>query len=147
MARENDFPATLPVGVERYVSELVRRFEPERVILFGSHSEGSATADSDVDLLVVMDFGNRARDQATWVDRQLEREFPLDLLGRRPEDVRHSVPVRACSNAQALTSPGPPGVTTPSPTIPSAASPSPTTPPVTLRSILGLTLEEFLDLL
>jgi hypothetical protein len=31
-----------------------RQFNPERVILFGSHAEGRADADSDVDLPVIM---------------------------------------------------------------------------------------------
>ena len=32
---------------------LVAALHPERIILFGSHAEGHATADSDVDLLVI----------------------------------------------------------------------------------------------
>ena len=40
--------------VRRMVRRIVRRFQPERVILFGSRATGTAAADSDVDLLVVM---------------------------------------------------------------------------------------------
>lgn len=40
--------------IDRMVRRIVRRFHPERIILFGSHARGTATADSDVDLLVVM---------------------------------------------------------------------------------------------
>jgi len=36
------------------VQRIVRRFRPERVILFGSHARGEAGPDSDVDLLIVM---------------------------------------------------------------------------------------------
>ena len=32
----------------------MERFDPEQVILFGSHARGVASRDSDVDLLVVM---------------------------------------------------------------------------------------------
>jgi uncharacterized protein len=44
--------------IERTVAamahRIVRRFRPEKVILFGSHATGRAGPDSDVDLLVVM---------------------------------------------------------------------------------------------
>ncbi|HEX4046818.1 MAG TPA: nucleotidyltransferase domain-containing protein, partial [Elusimicrobiota bacterium] len=35
------------------VERIVRGFEPEQVILFGSYARGTETRDSDVDLLVV----------------------------------------------------------------------------------------------
>lgn len=35
-------------------ARLVAEFQPERVILFGSHAWGQPTADSDVDLLLVV---------------------------------------------------------------------------------------------
>lgn len=81
----------LPEKVERFVAQLVRRFEPERVVLFGSHAEGTATADSDVDLLVVMPFEGRGSDQAARIDCALKRDFALDLLVRRPEAVRQGL--------------------------------------------------------
>ena len=34
---------------------IVEKFDPEEIILFGSHAYGKPTAWSDVDLLVVMD--------------------------------------------------------------------------------------------
>lgn len=47
-----------PAEVEAKIQEMVRRivegFSPEKVILFGSRARGTADADSDVDLLVVM---------------------------------------------------------------------------------------------
>jgi len=33
---------------------LINEFQPERIILFGSHAWGQPTADSDVDLLVIV---------------------------------------------------------------------------------------------
>lgn len=90
-SRELAGTKTAPEKVERFVAQLVRRFEPEQVILFGSHADGSATADSDVDLLVVMAFEGRGCDQAARIDCALERDFPLDLLVRRPEAVREAL--------------------------------------------------------
>jgi predicted nucleotidyltransferase len=46
----------------RITNRLVRKFDPERVIPFGSRVRGLARRDSDYDLLVVMPFKGRRRD-------------------------------------------------------------------------------------
>lgn len=70
-----------------FVKEVVRRFKPERVVLFGSHASDSTTSESDVDLLVVMDFEGRPHHQAFQIRKRVKRSFPLDLLVRRPADI------------------------------------------------------------
>ena len=40
--------------IDRMVKRIVKKFDPEQIILFGSHARGEAGPDSDVDLLVVM---------------------------------------------------------------------------------------------
>lgn len=51
--------------VETMVDRIVERFQPCRVVLFGSRARGTATEWSDVDLLVVMDVVTDKR-QAEW---------------------------------------------------------------------------------
>ena len=70
-----------------FVNEVVQHFNPERIILFGSHALGTMTSHSDVDLLVVMDFEGRPHQHAFEIRRAIKRSFPLDLLVRRPADV------------------------------------------------------------
>jgi len=41
--------------IRSIVQHIAERFDPEQIILFGSHAYGKPTAESDVDLLVVMD--------------------------------------------------------------------------------------------
>ena len=43
------------ITIENIVANL-KRFEPDKVILFGSQSTGSANNDSDIDLLIVKDI-------------------------------------------------------------------------------------------
>jgi predicted nucleotidyltransferase len=38
------------------VDRIVAKYSPEKIILFGSHATGNTSNDSDVDLLVVMNF-------------------------------------------------------------------------------------------
>lgn len=77
--------------MKRQVSEFVRRlsreFSPERVILFGSHARGSASDDSDVDLLVIMPTRKRTIQQALEIRRSLKCPFALDLLVKTPKEV------------------------------------------------------------
>jgi len=73
--------------IDRMVRRIVKRFRPERVILFGAHARGEAGPDSDVDLLVVMDFEGPAREKALEVLQVLRGvRVPLDVIVTRPED-------------------------------------------------------------
>ena len=59
--------------------------------MFGSHAYGNAKPDSDIDLLVVMDFEGRPHQKAFEMRRKIKRSFPLDLLVRRPGDIASRV--------------------------------------------------------
>src|SRR5688500_452674 len=73
--------------IRRYVSALVDRFQPERVILFGSYAYGRPTEDSDVDLLVVMEHRGAGYSQATRMRCAVPAPFAMDMLVRRPAEL------------------------------------------------------------
>jgi len=58
-------PLRLSPDAERWLPtikrRIVRRFRPERIVVFGSQARGDATPDSDVDLLVVVSDGRDRR--------------------------------------------------------------------------------------
>ena len=69
------------------VKRIVKRFQPEQVILFGSQARGEAGPDSDVDLLVVMDFKGTAFDKGLEIMQALhDRLVPVDVIVTSPED-------------------------------------------------------------
>ena len=73
--------------IERMVRRIVRRFDPERIILFGSHARGQAGPDSDVDLLVVMEVQGSKREKQLEVRMELgPRTVPVDVVVTRPAD-------------------------------------------------------------
>jgi predicted nucleotidyltransferase len=76
----------------RQIRALARRiaaeFKPEKVILFGSHATGTATADSDVDLFIVRRFRGDSVRQSVAMQLKLRPAFPVDLIVRSPSDVR-----------------------------------------------------------
>jgi predicted nucleotidyltransferase len=78
----------IPKEIDRYVNDVAAEFNPEQVILFGSYATGKSTEDSDVDLLVVMNHSGRDIEQAFTIRRSINRNFPLDLVVRTPNEVR-----------------------------------------------------------
>lgn len=62
----------IPEMVERIVEE----FDPQKIILFGSHARGDANRWSDIDLLVVFDEPVDNRERTVAVRRAL-RDFPV----------------------------------------------------------------------
>jgi uncharacterized protein len=71
-------------AIRKYVRQVVDRFHPQRVILFGSHAYGRPIADSDVDLLVVMPAYDMVN-QSIRIELAIPAPFPLDLIVRTPE--------------------------------------------------------------
>jgi predicted nucleotidyltransferase len=67
---------------------IARDFHPLRIILFGSHARGDATADSDVDLLVVLPEAPNKRQAAIEIRRAL-RDLPVskDIVVTTPDEI------------------------------------------------------------
>jgi predicted nucleotidyltransferase len=79
--------ADVPMAaIRRFARQVAERFDPHKIILFGSHAYGTPHADSDVDLLVVMPARNEL-DQAVRIRLAVDYNFPLDLLVRTPKNV------------------------------------------------------------
>ena len=77
----------LLTGIDDAVKRIVEQFRPTKIILFGSCARGSFGADTDVDLLVVMDVEGSKRKRAVEIDLALsDRTFPLDLIVVTPEE-------------------------------------------------------------
>ena len=67
---------------------IARRFRPERIILFGSHARGTATDDSDVDLLVIMPFEGDSLWKSGEVLAAANPDFAADVIVRTPQAVQ-----------------------------------------------------------
>ena len=71
--------------IKRMVRRIVRKFNPEKVILFGSHARGDAGLDSDVDILVVMDVKGSKRRKAVEIGVALhDVDVAKDVIVVRP---------------------------------------------------------------
>ena len=69
------------------VKRIVEKFDPDKIILFGSYARGEANNDSDVDLLIVMDVEGSKREARIKVRSALHQfRTPTDVIVTRPED-------------------------------------------------------------
>ena len=77
--------------IRRMVETLRRDYQPQQVILFGSHARGTARLDSDIDLLVIKETSERFIDRWARVRRILsdpERTIPLETIVLTPQEVK-----------------------------------------------------------
>ena len=100
LAKSRTAPSASPVvtlrQIQTYADEVARRFQPEKIILFGSHARGRPTHDSDVDLLVIMPHAQRAPYQAAAIRTEVRAPFALDLLVRSPQQFRRRLDAGGC---------------------------------------------------
>ncbi len=76
--------------IEDAVDIIVKEARPERVILFGSFSKGSTSADSDLDILVIKETDKRPIDRRIEIERLFpDRDRPLDIFVYTPEEINY----------------------------------------------------------
>lgn len=73
--------------IQRVVSQIVDRFKPQKVVLFGSHAYGKPTKDSDADLLVIIDTDQRPVSMAAGIAASIDHPVPLDVMVKTPREV------------------------------------------------------------
>ena len=73
--------------IQEMVKRIVDQFQPEKIILFGSHARGKAGPDSDVDLLVVMPVKGSKRKAQLQIHTALQDiRLPKDVIVSKPEE-------------------------------------------------------------
>ena len=74
--------------IQKFVQQLVLKFNPEKIILFGSFAYERPSKSSDVDLLVIMKTNLRPIEQEVAIRKAISRNFPLDLIVFTPSQLR-----------------------------------------------------------
>lgn len=74
-------------AIDYVVQQIIEIFQPQKIILFGSYAYGSPRAESDVDLLVIMETPLKEVDQEIRICQRIEYHFGLDLLVRKPNTI------------------------------------------------------------
>ena len=80
-------------AIQALCDRIVAVCDPDKIILFGSWAYGTPTPDSDVDLLVVLEFEKSHRRTAVDILIEVDPPFHVDLLVRRPEELEHRLEI------------------------------------------------------
>ena len=80
---------TTEQAIQEMVQRLIDHFDPDQIILFGSHARGTAGRGSDVDLLVVMPVTGSRREKRVEM-RVALHDIPVakDILLATPEEMQ-----------------------------------------------------------
>ena len=73
--------------IDQFSRAIAEKYNPERILLFGSYANDCPNADSDVDILVVFPGNGDAADRSLEIRLALKPDFPLDLLTRSAGEV------------------------------------------------------------
>lgn len=77
-----------PELIASAVDRIIRRFKPQKVILFGSHARGQAGPQSDVDFLVVLEECDNKLEATVEILRELRGVgFAKDVVVTTPEEI------------------------------------------------------------
>jgi predicted nucleotidyltransferase len=77
-----------PGEIKRYCAAIALAFQPDKIILFGSHAHGRPHRDSDVDVLVIMPDAKRyGRRPSLTIRRKVPAGFPVDILVKESRDI------------------------------------------------------------
>jgi predicted nucleotidyltransferase len=72
-------------AIDDVVRQIAQKFQPHKIILFGSYARGDFRPESDLDLLVVMDTSLKEVRQAIEICQNIEYDFGMDLLVKTPQ--------------------------------------------------------------
>lgn len=78
-------------AIDQVVEQIVEKFKPQKIILFGSYGRGNPRPESDVDLLVVMKTSDKKINQSLEIRRHLDVMFGLDLVVYTSKRVKERV--------------------------------------------------------
>ncbi len=73
--------------ISKITQQIIEKFEPEKIVLFGSAARDEWSSDSDADFLIIKkDTPFYGSDRIRELSRLIERNIPVDFLIYRPEE-------------------------------------------------------------
>lgn len=77
-------------AIRRFARQIAERFQPDKIILFGSYAYGQPHPESDVDLLVIMP-AHDVVNQEIRIGLALDRPFLHDIVVRTPKQIERGL--------------------------------------------------------
>lgn len=87
--------STFDAEIESIIEQLIRLYQPEKIILFGSLALGEITEGSDIDLFVVKrDVPEIGVDRIRQLDALIKYRLATDFIVYKPEEVEQRLQMR-----------------------------------------------------
>ncbi len=77
--------------LNRLVEGIIRQYQPEKIILFGSMVTGKVNRSSDIDLLVIKDTETRRLNRRGEALRGIKHHPPVDVIILTPDELEHLI--------------------------------------------------------
>lgn len=74
--------------LHRIVATLAEKYQPEKIILFGSLATGRMHEWSDIDLLIIKETTTRRIYRRAEALKEIERNVPIDVIILTPDEVK-----------------------------------------------------------
>jgi uncharacterized protein len=73
--------------IQNITKQIIEKYKPEKIILFGTAARGAMGLDSDADFLIIkQNTPFYGADRIRELSGMIERNIPLDLLVYKPEE-------------------------------------------------------------
>jgi len=90
--KNEDLASFLEKQVESITEQIVKKYKPEKIIIFGSYVRGEFNKDSDIDFLVIRkDVPQYGVERIREISRLIEREIAVDFLICKPDEIEERI--------------------------------------------------------
>lgn len=76
----------LQAEIDSIKEQLIEKYKPERIILFGSAARGETTPDSDLDFLIIKNTSKKPHDRMVDVYSLVDKDMAADFLVYTPQE-------------------------------------------------------------
>jgi predicted nucleotidyltransferase len=73
--------------IKEKTNSIVKNFNPEKIILFGSVANGFQNQDSDADILIIIKTDKPTFEVGVEIATSIKHDFPMDILVKTPEEI------------------------------------------------------------
>lgn len=73
--------------VKEKANSIVKNFNPEKIILFGSIANGLQNQNSDADMLIILKTNKPTFELGVEIATSLKHDFPMDIIVKTPEQI------------------------------------------------------------
>jgi len=79
--------------VKEKANAIVNKYNPEKIILFGSMANGLPTQDSDADILVILKTDKPTFEMGVEIAMSFKHDFPIDIIVKTPEEIANRMEI------------------------------------------------------